>query len=174
MVNAILCPIDGSEHADKAVQLASDLAHRYGARLVFLHVLPSHLSMDELSGFESHAHLHDIVRAELDNLRAQMVDAVGPYAAIYVPPVSREVISRIGEVILADAKLVAEQHGVETVEYELDSGDAAVRIVEWAQKIRADMIVLGSRGLGAVAGLFMGSVSQKVSHHAECTCVSVK
>jgi nucleotide-binding universal stress UspA family protein len=35
------------------------------------------------------------------------------------------------------------------------------------------MIFLGSRGLGDAKGLLMGSVSHKVAHLAECTCVSV-
>ena len=38
----------------------------------------------------------------------------------------------------------------------------------------ADMIVMGSRGLGRVADVFMGSVSHRVSHLCECTCVTVK
>ena len=38
----------------------------------------------------------------------------------------------------------------------------------------ADMIVMGSRGLGRVADIFLGSVSQKVSHLSKCTCVTVK
>jgi nucleotide-binding universal stress UspA family protein len=36
------------------------------------------------------------------------------------------------------------------------------------------MIFVGSRGLGNVKSLLMGSVSHKVAHLAECTCVSVK
>ena len=36
------------------------------------------------------------------------------------------------------------------------------------------MIFLGSRGLGDVGGLLMGSVSHKVMHLAPCTCVAVK
>jgi nucleotide-binding universal stress UspA family protein len=36
------------------------------------------------------------------------------------------------------------------------------------------MIFLGSRGLGDIKGLLMGSVSHKVTQLAECTCVSVK
>ena len=43
-----------------------------------------------------------------------------------------------------------------------------------AKKEAADMIVLGSRGLGHIAGLVMGSVSHKVSHLSDCTCITVK
>jgi nucleotide-binding universal stress UspA family protein len=35
-------------------------------------------------------------------------------------------------------------------------------------------IFLGSRALGDAQGLLMGSVSHKVAHLAECTCVSLK
>ncbi len=40
--------------------------------------------------------------------------------------------------------------------------------------LHVDMIFLGSRGLGDAQSLLMGSVSHKVAHLAECTCVSVK
>jgi nucleotide-binding universal stress UspA family protein len=43
-----------------------------------------------------------------------------------------------------------------------------------ARDRHVDMIFLGSRGLGDAKGLLMGSVSHKVAHLAECTCVSVK
>ena len=37
-----------------------------------------------------------------------------------------------------------------------------------------DAIVIGSRGLSDIKGLFLGSVSHKVGHLAECTCITVK
>ncbi|NIO03304.1 MAG: universal stress protein [Proteobacteria bacterium] len=53
-------------------------------------------------------------------------------------------------------------------------GDPAERIIEFAREKSVDMIVIGSRGLGPVKGLFLGSVSTKVCHLADCTCVTVK
>ena len=47
-------------------------------------------------------------------------------------------------------------------------------IVDFARDQRADAIVMGSRGLGDVSGLLLGSVSHKVSHLAACTCIMVK
>ena len=56
----------------------------------------------------------------------------------------------------------------------LEDGDPASTILRVAKGLDADMIVLGSRGLGDAKGLLLGSVSHKVAHFAECTCVSVK
>lgn len=53
-------------------------------------------------------------------------------------------------------------------------GDPAAEIIEIAEKERADLIVIGSRGLGAIKGVFLGSVSQKVTHHAKCPVMIVK
>ena len=94
MLSTILCPVDGSDHADRAVALAADLADRYGAALTFLHVLPNHLSLEQLERFASHAHLRDIVNEEIENINAHIVGAVGPYADIYVPPASMEVVRK--------------------------------------------------------------------------------
>jgi len=53
-------------------------------------------------------------------------------------------------------------------------GDPAAEIIEIADKEKADLIIIGSRGLGAIKGVVLGSVSQKVTHHAACPVMIVK
>lgn len=53
-------------------------------------------------------------------------------------------------------------------------GDPAAAILEIAEKEAADLVVIGSRGLGALSGLVMGSVSQKLVHLAPCPVLIVK
>lgn len=54
------------------------------------------------------------------------------------------------------------------------AGDPAETILRRAESLPAGLIVLGSRGMGAVAGLVMGSVSQTVLHRAAVPVVVVK
>ena len=56
----------------------------------------------------------------------------------------------------------------------VEEGDPVERILEAQKREQADLIVLGSRGLGNMKGLLLGSVSHKVAHLAECACLTVK
>ena len=47
-------------------------------------------------------------------------------------------------------------------------GDPAEGILQIAESERADLIVMGRRGLGRLRGVLVGSVSERVSRHAEC------
>ncbi|HUK63721.1 MAG TPA: universal stress protein [Dongiaceae bacterium] len=53
-------------------------------------------------------------------------------------------------------------------------GEARETILREAEEWRADLIVLGARGLGMVAGLLLGSVSLGVARHARCSVLVVK
>ena len=57
---------------------------------------------------------------------------------------------------------------------ELLEGNPAEAIIEIAQTRQCDLIVLGSRGLGQLAGLLLGSTSQKVVSHAPCPVLIVR
>ena len=58
------------------------------------------------------------------------------------------------------------QEGVDADE-EILEGSAADRVVELARARNAPLIVVGSRGLGAVAGAVLGSVSSAIIHRAD-------
>jgi nucleotide-binding universal stress UspA family protein len=59
------------------------------------------------------------------------------------------------------AKALADESGVEA-EYELVEGDPAEAIVRFAESRDADLVVVGTRGRGGIAGSLLGSVSSEV------------
>ncbi len=79
---------------------------------------------------------------------------------------------RIGQRIVDAARDDALKLGVDDVQTLVVEGDPAEQIV--AASRDADLIVMGSRGLGAAKGLLMGSVSNKVQQLAACPCMTTK
>jgi nucleotide-binding universal stress UspA family protein len=59
------------------------------------------------------------------------------------------------------------------VNEELHEGPEAESILKVAESRKADLIVMGRRGFGAVKGLLVGSVSHKVIHYASCPVMVV-
>jgi nucleotide-binding universal stress UspA family protein len=108
--------------------------------------------------------------------RLRIVSAVSlPPSAIDLPTVRdfhrslREEARRTAEA--AQSALAAR---FPEVEVHLPEDDARVAILRAAEEWPADLIVLGARGLGAVAGFLLGSVSLGVARHAHCSVLVVK
>jgi nucleotide-binding universal stress UspA family protein len=57
---------------------------------------------------------------------------------------------------------------------EMIEGDPAAAIIDVATTRESNIIVMGSRGLGRLAGLVLGSTSQKVVAHAPCPVLIVR
>ncbi len=151
MAKRFLVAVDGSEHGWKALDLATDLAKLSEAELVVLHVVPYEPVPD---GLEEWARMEGIpVEAQSAHYHASQAS---------------------GDEITSQAERRARQAGVAKVSTRGAEGSPAKKIVAMAESIGADMIFLGSRGLGDARGLLMGSVSHKVMHLAPCTCVAVK
>jgi nucleotide-binding universal stress UspA family protein len=53
-------------------------------------------------------------------------------------------------------------------------GDPAQEILAHVQKEQIDLVVIGSRGLGTLQGVLIGSVSQKIAHLVPCPVLIVK
>jgi len=83
-------------------------------------------------------------------------------------------LQALGNKIIALAEDEAKKKGVTHIETTVIEGDPSERIINYAKDHDVDIIVIGSRGLGTFKGLLMGSVSNKVSHRADRTCVIVR
>ena len=83
-----------------------------------------------------------------------------------------EAIAEAGKAIIAQA-LDMVPEGVKASDFTM-TGSPAVAIVDFANEQKVDMIVMGSRGLGAMKGMLLGSVSQYVLENAPCPVMVVK
>ena len=75
--------------------------------------------------------------------------------------------TRAGQVVLDEARETLGDTTLEVHE-ELLEGPAAEGLLKVAEARNADLIVMGTRGLGTLRGLLLGSVSSRVVQHAHC------
>jgi len=175
MIKKILVPTDGSDHAKNALALAADIAGKYDAEIVIIHVLMHHASAYDLKPLATDLTAGDDLLGNLDDLIETSLEASSAgYGGPVILPAPNDILQEIGELVIADAKTRAASAGIAKVAAHIVSGSPADAILDAADRENADMIVMGSRGLGKVADLLMGSVSHKVSHLSKCTCVTVK
>ncbi len=176
MIETILVATDGSDHAIKAVSLGSDLAAKYGARLVFTHVLLNHPTAHQIRQLVDLERLAEPARTDFERfekMQKQAASTSGVAIAIDIP-FPGEVLVAVGDILLHDAERVAEKSGVKDIARLWKQGDPATCILAAAEDQKADIIVMGTRGLSDLKGLFVGSVSHKVNHLSDCTCITVK
>jgi nucleotide-binding universal stress UspA family protein len=140
---------------------------------VLLHVLLRNVDAPELKRFAEIEGLTKTVSPEIDRMRS--VDSRVEIVRFQEPQsIASGVLVAIAKHIVEAARLEAENEGVENVSATVLDGDPAKRILEHAKQESVDCIVMGSRGLSDVRSLLLGSISQKVSNQATCTCIAVK
>ena len=173
MIKNILCALDGSSHAEKALDLAIDLAQKFDARLILFHVLMRNLDSEEIRRFTEVEGLTQESVAEVNRL--QTVDGrveVGlPYEAKAIPS---DMLVKLAQHILKSAQADAEAKGVSNTTIVMGDGEPAARILACAKQENIDCIIMGSRGLSNIQALLEGSVSRKVSNRAACTTIAVR
>lgn len=176
MIKTIVVPTDGSTHANKAVELAADIAQKFGARMVILHALLQHASEPEIEALCTENQMPESLAKKFEDIRENYLNVVTLYYVVDRTPiiVPDDILTEAGNLLLENARRLAKSKGVKEIETHIVDGAPADKIVAVAEKENADMIVMGSRGLGNVASLVMGSVSHKVNHLFKRTCVLVK
>lgn len=146
MFSKIVVGIDGSEPAEHALRLACDLAGKYGSEL----------------------HLVHTPKAETV---AFALGAVSGYRVATTMP-DPEAVKEAAQQVLSSAHKVSKEYGL-VAQQHVGDADPADDVVGFAKSCGADLIVTGRRGLGQVAGMVMGSTSQRVSKKAECAHLTV-
>lgn len=119
-------------------------------------------------------------QAGLDGRPLVLVHAVGPSAAAtwmaapgFNPATVLEAVEECGHTLLAQARSTVRAHDAAIeVRCVFDRRDARDALLDHAQ--HAAMVVVGSRGRGAMLSLLLGSVSLAVSQHASCPVVVVR
>jgi len=142
-IQRILVTTDGSEGASRAIETAARLAQASGARLLILTVSADHLPAAQLA----QAKRQGILEGDL--------------------------LERLSQDILRAARKHARDAGAADIEILDAAGDATEVILDVARREAADMVVIGRRGRGRLAGLLLGSVSQKLAALAPCSVVIV-
>lgn len=171
-VDRMVVPTDGSAQSAKAVELASEIAGKYGAKMILLYVMWRGPSLEQLRASVDTDQLSVAARDELDPAKHPVAEHL---SSGFMPPVvSKGTLTEIGEQVLERGRKTAEANGVQDLELVLRDGDPARTIVGVAEHQKADMIAMGSRGLSGVEGFLTGSVSYKVNHSAPCSCLIVR
>ena len=145
MFSSIVVGTDGSETARKAVQQATDLAKQVGA------------AVSLVSAYEPVSNQR--LREESREVPKDMEWMVNP----------REDV----EATLKDAAEEVGGAGVD-VETFAREGDAADAILDVAEEQHADLIVVGNKGMTGAKRFLLGSVPNKVSHHAPCSVLIIR
>jgi nucleotide-binding universal stress UspA family protein len=145
MISSIVLGTDGSETAKKAVREATELAKLLGA------------TIDLVSAYEP---------VPAQRLRAEARDAPDDVSWMVNP---REDV----EATLKEAAEEVSAAGV-TVETFAREGDPADAILDVAEERGADLIVVGNRGMTGAKRFLLGSVPNKVSHHAPCSVLIIR
>ena len=155
MFDKILVPLDGSEHSLRALEIAIQIAKKFGGKMTLIHVYSVTIA--------------PVMMPEPTTLTPPMI-----------PPMTSEEVSRaveatrkVGASILADGEQKAKAEKVQA-ETMLKEGHIVQEIVRTAKEGKFDLIVIGGRGISKIRELLLGSVTDGVIHHAHCPVLVIK
>lgn len=145
MFTRIVVGTDGSETAAEAVRQAIDLAKLSGA------------SLSIVSAFAPVSERR--VKDQQRDAPADVQYEIGP----------REDVNLVLDAAAAEAR----KEGVEVTTHPVE-GEPAEAILSAAEETKADLIVVGNKGMTGARRFLLGSVPNNISHHAPCSVIIVR
>lgn len=84
-----------------------------------------------------------------------------------------KILRKYAQDTILKAQRLAKSQGIEP-NIIIKEGNVSEQIIQYSKKSRTDLIVVGSKGLGAVLRFMLGSVSTKIANHSLCSVLIVK
>ena len=142
--SAIIVGTDGSDSSFRAVERAASVAADSGAKLAIVSAYTEMPDRDR--------------RRAAEALGEESYKVMGAHPA---------------EDILREAEDLAKKAGAKKVEKVAQAGDPVDVLIKALTKHKADLCVVGNRGLNSLAGRLLGSVPANISHRASCDVLIV-
>jgi len=143
MFERIVVAVDGSEPSKRALATACEMAQKFQAELHLVHSPQVETTTIFVGG-----------------------------GSVEIKPKDEDIQKAGAEVVSAARKSAAEL-GCDALKYTIGANDPVTDIQNCVEATGADLVVMGRRGLGGLGNLFLGSISQKVSHDTKCSCLTV-
>ncbi len=147
MIKKILIAVDGSKHSMNSVAIGAEIAKAVGAKVLLFHVVRPYRLPDSLKNFAKAEHM---------------------------PVFDPELLRKGAMYLLSGAMDEARKAGLKDVDIETEEGPISRTIIDRAKSFKADLIVIGSRGMGDIEGMLRGGVSHRVETLAKCPVLVVK
>lgn len=147
MIKKLLVAVDGSAHSMKAVDYASSIAAAMKAQVIVLFVLKTHELPKGMVEYARHEHISGGDEA---------------------------VLQKISNDLVSEAKERAAKNGATDIVGKVVDGPVARTIIAQAKVHDADIIVIGSRGMGNIEATLRGGVSHRVELLAKCPVLTVR
>jgi len=146
-ITTVVTPVDFSENADKIARAAAYVAGTFKAELYFVFVVQN---FDDYSGF-------------------------------FVPPVSMpnleeeifESAQERMETFMKENKEILEGYGLSGVKSKVLAGDVGEEILNFADEINCNLIIMGTHGYKGLERIMFGSVADKVVKTACCPVLTI-
>lgn len=146
-IEVLLVPVDGSKGSEKAVRLAAGLAQAQGVGIELLYAFPAN-ALELIGPLGETVSAEQLRYLNSDTFEKMREDSAAKVFSAAKAQIPEQQWSQVKEVLLP--------------------GDPSEAVLKHAETVQNPMIVVGSRGLSRVRELLLGSVSQRLVHHAHC------
>jgi nucleotide-binding universal stress UspA family protein len=151
MLTRILVPLDGSKNSEKALSRAMELAHNLDSEIFLFSVINvDYISPPGMLG---------LIRTKSEKESVKKWE---------------KTVKKKAEEMLQSAAKKCQEKGI-TASCRIERGNIANEILNFSKKKKISLIVIGSQGLHGI-GKFksLGSISRRVSEHANCPVLLVR
>ena len=151
MVTKILVPYDGSKYSQKALLSATELARNLDSQIFLFSVVNTdYISPPGMLGLIR-------TKTEKESMKKW-----------------KDVVKKDAEKMLNSASQKCQEKGI-TISYDISEGNIAKEILNFSQRKKISLIVIGSQGLHGIGKIkSLGSVSRRVAEHATCPVLIVR